>query len=114
MVSLADKDLLRQAQTVVNNNLKAYNKEILASRKATAIAFAEQAGKEAAEGSTPLLINAVNFGADGKIAKTMQDIIKKLSPETSNFFCSLDTNDTKYVPYLIISIVLTMWCSNSF
>ena len=97
VVSLSDKEGLRQAQTVVNNNLKVYNKELLAKRTADAIEFAEQAGKQAAEGSTPVLINTVMFGADGKIAKTMQDIIKKHSPQTSNFFCSLDTNDTKYV-----------------
>jgi alanyl-tRNA synthetase len=101
VVSLSDKDGLRKAQTVVNNNLKVYNKELLATRKATAIEFSEQAGQEAAAGNIPVLINTVNFGADGKIAKTMQDIIKKHSPLTSNFFCSLDATDSKVGVYTV-------------
>lgn len=98
---MSDKEQLRKAQTVVNNNLKVYNKELLASRKATAIEFSEHAGKEAAAGNIPVIINTVNFGADGKIAKTMQDIIKKHSPNTSNFFCSLDATDTKVGVYTV-------------
>ena len=101
VVSLSDKEGLRAAQSVVNTLLKAYNKDLLASRTATAIEFSEQAGRAAAANNTPVLINTVNFGADGKIAKTMQDIIKKHSPLTSNFFCSLDTNDTKVGVYTV-------------
>lgn len=101
MVSLSDKEQLRNAQMVVNNNLKVYNKELLASRKATAIEFSEQAGQEAAAKNIPVVINTVNFGADGKIAKTMQDIIKKHAPQTSNFFCSLDASDTKVGVYTV-------------
>ena len=98
---MSDKDQLRKAQAVVNNNLKVYNKELLASRKATAIEFSEQAGQEAAAGNIPVIVNTVNFGADGKIAKTMQDIIKKHSPTTSNFLCSLDATDTKVGVYTV-------------
>ena len=95
VVSLSDKEQLRKAQSVISNNLKAYNKELLAERKATAIEFSEQAGQNAAAGNLPVIIDAVNFGADGKIAKTMQDIIKKHSPQTSNFLCSLDATDSR-------------------
>lgn len=101
VASLSDKDQLRKAQAVVNNSLKAYNKEVLATRKATAIAYSEQAGKDAAESNTSVVISVVDFGADGKIAKTMQDIIKKHSPSTSNFFCSLDATETKVGVYTV-------------
>lgn len=44
-----------------------------------------------------VIVEALDFGGDGKVAKKMQDKLKTILPDASLFLASLDDDMTKYV-----------------
>jgi hypothetical protein len=42
-----------------------------------------------------VVVEFVDFGADGKVAKKMQDKFKEVCPAVSLFLCSLDDDSSK-------------------
>jgi hypothetical protein len=45
-----------------------------------------------------VIVEALDFGGDGKVARKMQDKLKTILPEASLFLASLDDDLTKYAP----------------
>ena len=43
-----------------------------------------------------MIVEALDFGGDGKVARKMQDKLKTILPEASLFLASLDDDLTKY------------------
>lgn len=43
-----------------------------------------------------MIVEALDFGGDGKVARKMQDKLKTILPDASLFLASLDDDLTKY------------------
>jgi hypothetical protein len=57
-----------------------------------------------------VIVEALDFGGDGKVARKMQDKLKSILPEASLFLASLDDDLSKYAsPSLPFPPLLCCW-----
>ncbi len=78
VVSLVDKERMRGLHTIISNKLKAWYKANLSTRVAAAEVQAETIARQAAETGAKTIVASLDFGADGKIVKKIQEKIQKI------------------------------------
>mmetsp|Transcript_41057 Transcript_41057/g.41939 ORF Transcript_41057/g.41939 Transcript_41057/m.41939 type:complete len:1015 (+) Transcript_41057:17-3061(+) len=103
VVSLVDKESMRKELTGIANSLKAYNKSLSATRTASAMTAIETIASEAAACSKPVVVQAMEFGADGKVAKKIQDKYRAIYPDGTLFLASLDDDEEKMGLYPLVA-----------
>jgi len=94
VVSLVDKEQIIKLHGVVNDKLKVWRKANEKTRLATAEAQANELSKVAKERNARFIVANLDFGADGKIVKKLQEIIQKTHLVPS-FVCSSDDEGDK-------------------
>ena len=87
---------MRQKQNTIYETLKKWNKSREVTRLAEASASAESLGTNAKNNNEEFIVAAIDFGADGKIAKKIQDIVKGISANISMVIVSGDDEGEKY------------------
>ena len=103
VVSLVDKEKMRAKQGVIQETLKAWNKSMAAERTVAASAAAQALATEAKALGKEAVVCMLEFGADGKVAKKIQDTCKAIYPEGSFFIASLDEEGEKLGLFPIVS-----------
>jgi len=101
VVSLVDKEELKSELAEVGERLKAWQKSNQAVRTETALALADTLGAAAVETSQNVIVQCIDIGTDGKVAKKIQDKFKALCPNTSVFLCSADDDSARIALYTI-------------
>mmetsp|Transcript_27496 Transcript_27496/g.26307 ORF Transcript_27496/g.26307 Transcript_27496/m.26307 type:complete len:1010 (+) Transcript_27496:145-3174(+) len=103
VVSLVDKEAMRGKQLKISEILKVWLKASSAERTAQAGVVAEGLATKAKTDKKVLIISLLEFGADGKIAKKIQDTCRKEHPEGTYFIASLDDEGAKLGLFPIVS-----------
>jgi hypothetical protein len=103
VVSLVDKEQMRVKQGVIQETLKAWNKSMAAERTIAATAAAQALATEAHAQGKGAVVCLLEFGADGKVAKKIQDVCKGINTEGSFFIASLDEEGEKLGLFPIVS-----------
>ena len=100
VVSLVDKEFMRTKLTVIGDAIKKWSKLISASRTSSTIAAAEALAREALASNQTLVVSAMDFGADGKLAKKIQEKFVQLHPTADIVIASLDDEAERFVCWL--------------
>jgi len=97
LISVVDKEILRQRVAAIYEKLKAWSKANLAVRVGEASAQCEKVTTEALAASKAIICVQVDFGGDGKLAKKLHESVRKIHPTASFMFASVDEEAEKYV-----------------
>jgi len=87
-VSLVTKDAMRSKQAAIADIIKKWEKARDAARSTAAIDTADALAKATLASGEQIIVAYMNFGADGKIAKKVQDHIKGVNANASVFLAS--------------------------
>lgn len=87
-VSLVTKDVMRSKQNILADTLKKWEKAREASRTTAAVDLAQTLAEASLSKNEPFIVAHMDFGADGKIAKKVQDHVKSVNPAASVFLAS--------------------------
>jgi hypothetical protein len=95
VISIVDKDNLRLKLTEVTKKLKVWLKSIEATRAATVNVEVEKIIEEATSSQKTFLVTELDLGADGKLAKKIQEKFKSVCPKLSSVILSSDDDGEK-------------------
>lgn len=102
VVSLVDKEKMREKQKKILENIKAWEKANSATRIANAGLKAETTAKEALAASVPVVVMQLEIGNDGKVAKKIQEKLVSINANASYFIASIDEEGEKIGLYPIV------------
>ena len=110
LISIVDKESLRQRVAAIYEKLKAWSKANLAVRVSEASAQCEKLTSDALAANKSIICVQVDFGGDGKLAKKLYDSMIKIHPSASFLFASVDEEAEKYVlrvlsPYIFAHFI---------
>jgi hypothetical protein len=108
LVSLVDKELMKEKLNKVFETIKVFNKANLVEKVNSASVRAEEIAQAAKAAAKQLVVCQVDFGSDGKVAKKIHDKLKAAHNEGSFFVISLDEDDDKYVSVSLCAIDSTL------
>ena len=95
LVSLTDKEAMKNKLNAIYEIIKAYNKNNLANKLNVANVKSEEVAKEANSQGKALVVAVIDFGADGKVAKKIHDKLKAVHADGSFFVISADEDGEK-------------------
>jgi len=95
VISVVDKDVLRQRMATIYDKLKVWSKANLAARISEANAQCEKITTDAVASKKSVVCIQADFGADGKIARKMFESAQKIHPTASFLFAGLDEDSEK-------------------
>jgi peptidoglycan/xylan/chitin deacetylase (PgdA/CDA1 family) len=96
LISLVDKEVMRKKLNAVFEIIRAYNKTNAAVKLAAANSKADEVAREALASGKQVIIAAIDFSADGKVAKKIFERLKALHPHASFFIASADEEADRY------------------
>jgi len=103
VVSLVDKEAMRAIQSRIADKIKVWNKSRLSVRTAAISESADRVARHALASNEGTIIAAMDFGADGKLAKKIQEIFKAVHPASSSCIVSMDDDEERLGVYVAIS-----------
>lgn len=103
LVSLVDKDRLRAKLNTIYEVIRNYNKANVANRLNAAMSVAEKLGADAVQSNKDAIVASVDIGADGKVAKKIQEKLRALHARGSFFLVSIDDDGEKIGCYPAVS-----------
>lgn len=103
VVSLVTKEVMRAKQQAIFEVLKKWSKSREASRLAEAVAAAETLAKEAKEKNQRCIVASMDFGAEGKVAKKVQEVVKTVNPAACMFLISADDEGEKIGMFALVA-----------
>jgi alanyl-tRNA synthetase len=95
LVSLTDKEAMKNKLNAIYEVIKVYNKNNLANKLYVANVKSEEVAQEAKNQNKALVVTVIDFGADGKVAKKIHDKLKAVHTEGSFFVISADEDGEK-------------------
>lgn len=101
VVSLVDKDRMRNQLQIIHDKLRSWLKSSIAERTEAALSKITLLSEDALQTQKKILVEAIDFGGDGKIAKKIQDKFRSIVPDGSLFLASLDDDETKVSIHVI-------------
>eukprot|EP00604_Paraphysomonas_vestita_P001745 CAMPEP_0174822746 /NCGR_PEP_ID=MMETSP1107-20130205/18190_1 /TAXON_ID=36770 /ORGANISM="Paraphysomonas vestita, Strain GFlagA" /LENGTH=926 /DNA_ID=CAMNT_0016042605 /DNA_START=308 /DNA_END=3088 /DNA_ORIENTATION=- len=101
VVSLVDKERMRNQLQIIHDRLRAWLKSTIAERTEAALVKITTLSEAAISTQKKVLVEAIDFGGDGKIAKKIQDKFRSIVPDGSLFLASLDDDETKVSIHVI-------------
>jgi len=87
----------------ITDSLRAWMKSTLAERTTAALQQVETIAQAVQQTNQAVLVQGMDFGADGKVAKKIQDKLKTLCPALSVFLCSIDDDNEKVSMYFTVT-----------
>eukprot|EP01041_Mallomonas_annulata_P001725 gene1725-3341_t len=103
VVSLVDKEKMRSELVGISDSLKVWMKTLAASRTASAMVKIESIANEALSASKSVVIESMEFGGDGKVAKKIQEKYRSIYADGTLFLVSLDEQEDKIGLFPIVS-----------
>lgn len=103
VISIVDKENLRQRVSGLMDKLKVWFKANLAVRIGEATTLCEKVTSDALAENKGIICMQVDFGGDGKIAKKIHESVRKIHATGSFMIVSLDDEAEKYVLLFNIS-----------
>jgi len=103
VVSLVDKEKMRAELAAIAEALKVYNKALSATRVAAALSAIDSIAETAVASSQAFVVEAMDFGADGKVAKKIQDKFRAIHGEGTLLLASMDEEGERIGLFPVVS-----------